>query len=356
MKRLILISVAAALLISACGNKTETAVTEATEPATEAETGPDLTGLAPNPLTGLYIDEEDAERRPVAVMINNNHKCLPQSGIAEADILYETLAEGEITRILAVFQTMTGDKIGPVRSAREYYTTFALDHDAIFVHHGGSPTGYAEIRNRGVDNLDGMNGGAGFFRDKARMNAPGMYEHSSYIESEGLAADIAKKGYETERSAAPMFTFSEEDRVFAGEESATDVVIPFTYYQISEFKYDPEAMEYLRYQTGEPQIDEAAGETLRTKNILIQFTDIWAIPGDSEGRREMTLVGKGSGRYITNGKVTDITWEKDGLYSPTEWYDGSGKALELNKGKTWILVCPIGLDITYTAEKEAAKE
>lgn len=318
---------------------------EKTEPVNEE---PSHEGMALNPLTGLYIDEDVAKRRPFAVMINNLHKALPQSGISQADLYYETLAEGEITRIVAVFQDFDADKIGPVRSARDYFTCFALDNDAFFIHHGGSETGYGAIRKRGLDSLDGMTDKA-FWRDKARLNTPGMYEHSSYTDEQELMKSVEVRGYRTERNVDPMFTFYDEDTALGGAAlDATDVVIPFSSYQVSEFVYDESTRLYTRLQSGDEQIDDLTGEAITVKNIIIQQAEISVIPGDDAGRRKVDLVGSGEGIFITDGKARNITWKKADYSTPTKWYDEKGQKLKMNTGKTWICVYPANK--TYALE------
>lgn len=325
--------------------KNETEKQEETEADKEE---PSLEGMALNPLTGLYIDEDAAKRRPFAVMINNLHKALPQSGISQADLYYETLAEGEITRIVAIFQNFDAEKIGPVRSARDYFTYFALDNDAFFIHHGGSETGYGAIRKRGLDSLDGMTDKA-FWRDQARLNVAGMYEHSSYTDEKSLIESVEAKGYRTERNLEPMFTFYDEDTALGGASlNATDVVIPFSSYQVSEFVYDEGTRLYTRVQSGDEQIDDLTREPITVKNVIIQQTEISVIPGDDAGRRNVGLVGSGEGVFITNGKARNITWEKADYSTPTKWYDEKGEKLKMNAGKTWICIYPSNK--TYTLE------
>ena len=140
------------LLTTGCGKKS--APTPAEEPETppvieepaaepEVEPLPDVpTGT--NPLTGLPIEPEYEQRRPVAVMLNNLKKAQPQLGNSQADIIYEVPAEGGITRMLAVYQSLEDvGSIGSIRSARPYYIELALGHDALYVHAGGSPEAYA---------------------------------------------------------------------------------------------------------------------------------------------------------------------------------------------------------------------
>ena len=134
-----------------------------------------------NPLTGEGCAQDIAQKRPVAVMLNNLKKALPQLGVSQADIIYEAPAEGGITRMLAVFQSVEEvGNIGSVRSARDYYVSLAMGHDALYLHAGGSPGAYAAIKNWGAAAFDCVNGpyeGTLFWRDKERRKHMGM-EHS----------------------------------------------------------------------------------------------------------------------------------------------------------------------------------
>lgn len=160
-----------------------------------------LEGLAKSPLTGLYIDEDAANRRPVAVMINNIKVALPQSGISKADLIYETLAEGEITRLVAVFQELEAEKIGPVRSIRDYYFNISFDHDAIIIHHGGSPQAFEAIRTLRPSNLNTLSGLESIvtWRDPERRRQRGMLEHSLYTSGEKILAGWNSVKYRIER-------------------------------------------------------------------------------------------------------------------------------------------------------------
>lgn len=350
MKKILALVLCSAMLFTACSSGKETLKevepdTKETAEVPEEEKEPevDLTGLAVNPLTGLYIDEDAAARRTVSVVINNLPKALPQSGIGQADIYYEVLAEGGITRMVVLFQDFDAEKIGPVRSARDYFTYFALDNDAIFVHHGGSPTGYAAIRNRGIADIDGMSCGA-FWRDKDRVNKPGMYEHSSYIDAEGILESAGNYGLRMTREGEPMFTFSEEERTPIGDD-VTALTLKYSGDQISRFEYDAEEGVYYRYQNGSAHIDDLTGETISVKNVIVQYANTYVIAGDDAGRREVELVGSGTGYYYTNGKYENITWTKTAYNSPTKWYGADGKELKLNKGKTFICVYPSGFEV-----------
>ena len=172
-KRVLAMFLATMMLLSlaSCGKKEEPAVpaaepepieepTPASEPQPEPE--PEPAGPAGiNPLTGLPMEPEYENDRPVAVMFNNLKAAQPQLGISQADIIYEVPAEGGITRMLGVFQSLEGvGTLGSIRSSRPYYLELALGHDALYVHAGGSPEAYKDIPAWGVDNMDGVNGGS----------------------------------------------------------------------------------------------------------------------------------------------------------------------------------------------------
>lgn len=300
-------------------------------------------GLALNPLTGLWIDEKIAARRPVAVMINNIKMALPQSGISQADVIYETLAEGNITRLVAVFQDFDAEKIGPVRSTRHYYLNIAFDHDAIFVHHGGSPQAFEAIKKLEPANLNSLSYLETImaWRDPVRSKQKGMYEHSLYTSAEGIMKGWQKVGYreELKQDLLRKFHFAKEEWTPIGE-TAEVITVPFSKDYISSFRYDEATKLYNRFQFDKPHIDENNQEQLNVKNIIIQYANIRHIAGDTEGRREIELISSGKGLYITNGKAVPITWNKEAYNIPTQYYNMEGKQLEMNPGKTWVCIFP----------------
>ena len=310
-------------------------------PEPEPDPGPDLTGLALNPLTGEYIDETVAARRPVAVVINNLNKALPQSGIAQADVIYEVLAEGGITRLIAIFKDFDAEKIGPVRSTRHYFLDFALDNDAVFAHHGGSPQGYNSISSLKINNLDGMAlEGKIFFRDPVRRSMPGMLEHSSYTSAQGILSEIDVKAFRTEMNedARAPFDFYGDDEIIAGD-SVTKITVPYSpQSQTGVFEYDSENDIYMRSQNGNIHIDELSGEQLSVSNVLVQYVNMYVIAGDSAGRREVTLVSQGTGMLFTQGISMPVKWSKESHHAPTVWTTVNDEKLVLSKGKTWICV------------------
>ena len=311
-------------------------------PTPEPEPEPDLSppeGMAISALTGLYIPEEAANRRPFAVVYNNEARAMPQAGLSQAEIIYEIIAEGATTRIIAIFQDFDAEQIGPVRSTRHYFTYFALDNYAIMAHHGGSPMGYDAIRSRSIPAIDGMAyDGTYFWRDAWRRQNRGL-EHSSITSAENLI-DLAETR-EIDLQASEdlgMFLFFEEETAPWPQNIANIVRVPHAGGNVTAFEYNPDDGLYYKYIFGNPQLDSNTDEQLTAANVIVQITGISHIPGDTEGRRNAVMVGEGSGFLATRGTYTPITWQKDSIHSPTRWYNADGTPLVINRGTTWISV------------------
>lgn len=302
----------------------------------------DLSNKRPSTLTGEYIDMDVAARRPIAVVINNMKKSLPQSGISQAGIIYEVLAEGDITRLIAVFDEFDSEKIGTVRSARDYFIDFALNHDALFIHHGGSNSAYAALKSLKIDHLDGQFDDRAYWRDPVRFNTPGMYEHSSYTNAELILAEAERQGMRLELYEDSDWGwgwgFYPIEALPASSVKAQKITVPFSANYTTIFEYDESTKRYKKFLGESPHIDEETGEQLEVTNILIQFTKMHVIDGDEAGRRSVELVGSGDGYVITGGEYAPVTWKKQTHQSPTHWYDEQGNKLRLNTGKTWICV------------------
>lgn len=310
----------------------------------------DLTGMSRSLLSGRFIDEAAAARRPFAVVIGNTSDALPQSGISQADIIYEVVAEGAATRLIGIFQDFDTARIGSVRSARDYFVDIALGYDAFFVHFGGSPQFYQALRNHRVDNIDGirLDGGVRtsnfeavvFWRDEARWRVARTREHSAFTGANNLLGRIERAGYREYRREdwSSPFTFFDERRSPEGSTPAEHISVSFVSNVPSVFIFDPESGRYRRYQNRVAHIDEESGYQLMADNVLVQLTNVRAIPGDGAGRRDVDIVGSGRGYLFTNGTMTPVTWSKPNVNAPTEWRFENGDKITLNMGTTWICV------------------
>jgi len=306
----------------------------------------DAEPLYKNPLTGLGTAKDLTSKRPAAIMVNNIAAAMPQVGISQADIVYECLAEGGITRLLMVASDYENlGKVGSVRSSRPYYLDFAANHDAIYVHAGGSDDAYAQIRGRDVDNMDGVNGsyaGTIFYRDPERV-ATMAYEHTMVTEGARLKQGMELFGYRDTVSSDfvnpvsfPVWGYNVE---LSGDK-AEYVKIPYNTKsydtQIVEYEYDANTGKYLRYQFNhKAHIDGTTGDQLAFDNIIVLNVPHYAT-GDSYGHRNVNTVGNGDGYYIAGGKKISINWSKESKDGNITFTTEDSKPLVINRGKTVI--------------------
>ena len=294
-----------------------------------------------NPLTGEGCQTDLSQNRPVAIMLNNLKKALPQLGVSQADIIYEAVAEGGITRMLGVFQSVEGvGEIGSVRSARDYFVSLALGHDAIFLHAGGSDQAYLAIKNWGVTALDCVNGpyeGTLFWRDPDRRRTMGL-EHSVLTSGDTiqeLLPTYSRVTLEHEAGYDPGLAFLAEGETAQGT-PAQSVEIRFSTYKTGVFTYDETSGLYRIEEFGSPYVDGNTGEQVAVKNVLALFTDISSIAGDSAGRQSVRTTGTGEGLFWCDGVQQSITWSKASHDSPLTYYDSQGRPLELGVGHTYV--------------------
>lgn len=289
--------------------------------------------LVVSPLDGLRYYPEELEKRPIAVSIDNHPKARWQSGISQAEIVYEVEVEHPYTRYLCIFLAKEPKQVGPVRSARPYIVYYALENDGIFVHVGGSEDAFAEIKRLGVADVDGLYSGAMW-----RYNETGKYApHNMYTTLSSIRDEAASYGYRTEGSFEG-YTFNEKNTKLSETcESSTAKTINIVYndYNKTDYTYDKENGLYLRFKDGEKHIDELDKKQITTKNIIVIETSKSVL--DDAGRLYLGTVGKGSGIYITEGESIDITWEKASEKSRLKFYTDMGE-LKLNPGNTWIQV------------------
>ena len=336
------------LCLTGCGQKEEPASkTEESEPipveepAPEPEPIPEPVGPAGiNPLTGLPMEPEYEQNRPAAVMLNNLKKAQPQLGVSMADIIYEVPAEGGITRMLGVYQTLDGvGNLGSIRSARPYYIELAMGHDALYVHAGGSPEAYQDLKSWKVDYIDGVNGSASqsavFWRDPERKKNKG-YEHSLLASGETIQSfwDNSKypKTHQDDYSYLQTFT----DDPLTGGTAAEHIKLYYTSYKTGLFDYDAETGKYLVSQYQAPYVDGNTGEQVGVTNLLILETSISAISGDTAGRLKVRTTGEGEGTLYRSGQCIPIHWSRSNRDVPFSYTTSDGQPLALGRGNSYV--------------------
>lgn len=313
----------------------EAQVLEAEEPEPTPDPIPE--GHVVSYLTGEYVPETIGRRRPVAVMLNNLKPACPQAGIANAGVVYEAPVEGGITRLMGVFEDYDNlEKIGSVRSCRDYYIFYASGFNAIYTHYGQSAYALPFLDLPEVNNLSGLAsyGDQVFYRTTDRKSP-----HNAYTSFEGIQKGIEINGYsqEYDENFTPGYAFCgvDEEVELPGTEEAS-IVKPGYFLNKPWFEYNPEDKLYYRFQYGDKQIDQLTGEQIAYKNIILQYSS-WR-NYDENGYLNIDVDAANVGKYITNGKVIDITWKKHEPWGATFYYDTNGNQITMNTGKTWVCI------------------
>jgi hypothetical protein len=323
------------------------------EPQKEEEpTAPVVQEVARSPLTGLPISKELEGKRPMAIMINNVKKSIPQSGVGSADVIYECRVEGEFTRLMLVMDDYENlPTTGSVRSSREYFLDFAANHGAIYTHAGGSQEAYAQMKSRNIDHMDGVNMSLPdtFWRDSWRKKNMGL-EHSLMTNGEGLVAGIQQLGIDTQlpEDFTPGFSFLKEVTPLSGD-PATLIKVPYTGYITAQFDYDSQSGTYLKSQYGAPHIDTLTQEQLSFQNVLVLFAP-HKLRGDKEGHVDVDFTGTGEGYYCSTGTMVPIQWQKDDPDEAMTLTTADGKPLQMNPGKTYVSVAATDIQQKVTIE------
>ena len=293
--------------------------------------------------------------RPIAFMIDNNVNAQPQSNLNKAYLVYEIIVEGGETRLMALFKGVDVSKedvtVGPIRSARHYFIDYALENDAIYAHLGQSPQAESYIKNFNVSDINGQIYDTGkartssslYWREKSKK-AP----HNAYTSINSILEICKKKKYKTTSDKKSLLNYVAEEVNLEGENTkvANTVTIPYGTSHTVKYVYDAQTQRYIRYSKGKKQTDEATGEDVTTKNLIISFIKNTTIDdGEDKGRQELANFTNADGYYITNGKAIKITCKKEFVGGQTKYVDENGKEINVNDGNTWINICPIDANV-----------
>ena len=276
--------------------------------------------------------------RPIAVMIDNHSGAWPQANLNKAYLVYEIVVEGGETRLMALFKGQNLDKIGPVRSSRHYFLDYALENDAIYVHHGWSPQAQSDISTLGVNNINGIQeSSASFWRVKDK-SAP----HNLFTSTDSILKIAERKGYSKTSDKKSVLNYvANEVEMPAIAVNATSVTIPHSNLQTVKYEYDAQNKTYKRYARNKLQTDYITGETITTKNIIITMCDNYTLnDSENKGRQGLKNIGTFKGYYITEGKAIEIQCTKNDRDEQTVYKDLNGKEIEVNDGNTFINICP----------------
>ena len=335
---------------------------------------PSIPRTQPCPLNGkLYTKQEEAvwqKRRPLAVMIENHAEARPQSGVSLADVVYEAVAEGGITRFMGVFYcgiSAGSLNLAPVRSARTYFLPWVLEYDALYNHVGGAgvcsdPTvderakALCQIDQYNIKDMDQF--GISFptcYRNPDRLTHPVATEHTMVCVTDKLLSLAASRGWSNVDASGVSWDKNFVEWKFKDDAKEADRGASFSatftaWKGYSDYTvkwvYDPVSNSYKRFNGGAPHMDLETKEQLTAKNIVIQFA-VETGPVDEHLHLLYADVGNGSGILYQDGKTIKVTWQKATRTSRTRFFDTNGKEVSFNRGQIWIEMLPTGTPISY---------
>ena len=306
---------------------------------TKEEAKPELYA---NILDGTMVSQEAANKHPLGIMVENHVDARPQSGLSDASIVYEAIAEGGITRFLAVFSSKGSAKVGPVRSARTYYVNWIKELNGYYSHVGGNYDALELIKKIGILDLDQFANPSAYWRDKSRKVSS---EHTMYTDTSKLYGIAADKKYSTDNTFIP-YKFVDEPAAELRVPGYETVSINFgnANYNVV-YRYSKDTNSYARELAGKPHMDASNNTQITAKNIIIQTVKRSPVVTKiNESGWAMETTGSDKAVIIKDGTKIDGAWKKDNDNSRTRFYDAAGTEVSFNRGVTWIEV--ISPDLT----------
>jgi hypothetical protein len=317
---------------------------------------------------GEFIAVGRENRHPIAVAIENHTDARPLAGLTSADIIYEALTEGNISRFLAIYANNDVKLLGPVRSARTYFIDWNWEYDGFYAHCGGNEDALKKIRNEGVKDLDEFWFGNYYWRDyELGKYAP----HNLFTSTEKLWQAAKDQGWNIEDASFESWEFKDEDQttrrpddqgkkketvggvgIFAPTDTPTPTATPVPpaqtiYINYSgypayspKYIYNLSTNSYDKYdQTGELYKDLNNDKPVSPKNLVVQYVDRWFL-ADYENGWAMQTTGSGKAIFFIDGKRIDGRWEKQDQKSRTQFFDNSGNKIRFNPGQIFINIVP----------------
>jgi hypothetical protein len=343
------------------GNDYEALVFDQSLPKTEA-----------CPLNGQLLSKQQKKwwesHRPLGIMIENHIEARPQSGISFADVVYEAIAEGGITRFMVVYYCNDAGIVGPVRSARTYFLDFISEYGdyPLYVHVGGANTpgpanALGQIEDYGWAQYNDMNqfsiGFPTFRRDEARAGRSVATEHTMYSTTSRLwkvaqERELTEKNEDGDMWDADFVQYSFKDDPKTSERP-TSQALHMEFWSTDEryfvdWTYDPTNNVYLRENGGEAHNDRNTKEQIQAKNIIVLYMNESNANDGYENNLHLLYrtKGKGNAAIFMDGKQVKGTWRKDSRTDRTLLFDNTGKEIEFTRGKMWFMIMPLEATVT----------
>ncbi|MFH1896541.1 MAG: DUF3048 domain-containing protein [bacterium] len=302
-----------------------------------------------NPINGILYTSTEVrqwqERRPMAVTINNHAEARPQKGLSSADLIYEAVAEGGISRFLAIFHSKLPETVGPVRSARVYYIDWAKEYDAWYAHWGhaqgsNEANAFARMQQIFVSSIESAK--ACDYDDTLDR----ALEHTLYCETENLYTTAYELYPDQPTKFGRLVSWDFKDEPKSAGVNDKAVTINLNFWDLPEYavewRYVPESNSYERYQAGEKQADAINSATLTARNIIVEFMPEKQL-ADVEGHLIYNDIGTGDALIFLDGRVVEAEWRRLAYTDRTIFTDNvTGKEVEFNRGQVWVEVVPQG--------------
>lgn len=290
-----------------------------------AKPEPEKPTTEPSRLTGVQVKPELNKLPVTAVMIENSPDARPQSGLRDAGVVFEAIAEGGITRFLTLFQEAQPGYIGPVRSVRPYYLDWVTAFDAPIAHAGGSAQALAQLRSTNLKDLEAFQNPNYYQRVSTRF-AP----HNLYTSRKQLLELQKTKGWTSSNFTGFIRKEKEEPLKTPLARTISLNISGFNYNP--SFTYNPKTNGYLRKLAGEPHKDEKSKKQIEPKVVVVMV-----ISRSQNGIYSVyKTIGKGTVYIFQDGNVQKGTWSKTKRLNQITFSDSKGKTIGLNAGQTWI--------------------
>lgn len=334
----------AVVSLTACGGKEK--AEEQTNSATEEQGIIDTGNM--NLLTGVNtVLDEGVGKRPVAIMVNNISKGMPQYGIAAADIIFEIPIEGGGSRFMAIYGDYTQvPKVCPIRSCRKYFPELAEGFDAIYVCSGMNDDVRSYVKSLDIDMLDASHNAHGLFvQDQDRLDAGYSSEYTWYFDGTSLVETLEKQGTRTDleedKSDAAFNFVAKGETVTPTDGECPTVTVDFGAIEAT-FVYDEDSNTYLKEHNGDAQKDSVTDTQLAFTNVFLLETKVGYDDNGTNRTIDWTGGDTSVGYYVSNGSIQKIHYAKDSVDSRLVFYDEDGNELEINRGKSYIAFYPTG--------------
>ena len=291
-----------------------------------------------SPLTGESVPDQATTTQAVtAIMIENSPDARPQSGLKQAGVVFEAIAEGGITRFTAIYQQEKPGLVGPVRSVRMYFVDWIAAFNASVAHVGGSPAALNEVRNGKYRDIDQFFNGNYYYRASDRY-AP----HNVYITFVKLDALNASKGY----TSSTFTGFTRQDDTASKTPTVTSmrVNISSALYD-SSYAYNAKTNTYDRSEGGEPHLDRESGR-ISPRVVIVMTIPERTVPEDGY-HEQIDTIGSGKAVIFQDGTAQEVTWSKASKLDQIKFTNATGKDVPLARGQTWLTSVPQDGGVTW---------